>query len=321
VRIRIYRAFASNNSGSYTLVGSFSTPAAAAEAAAQLQAVCDAHHAWSEAQTGTEETGSPLDAFIQSQGLVAAAEPPGRDDDWPQHGPKPSVLASGNQVLFHVPYTVTMPPLFGELIYKRGGRVQAELNHTHHDLAVEFGYWPLDLPWSSPDKGGVLDAFEERLRQELPAHTGRAEFDTRPPVAPAFHHGDWGARSMSAVFVDLVAGVQAVRALAEQARMSLYLRVWECPGEGHDPFAALRAQSRPWGRFRVILWQVGPDRIAAMKAVREALACGLTEAKVALADLPSEVLIDVDERFARAAVEGLRAAGCDAELVAPAPPR
>lgn len=71
----------------------------------------------------------------------------------------------------------------------------------------------------------------------------------------------------------------------------------------------------------MILWQVGSDRIAAMKAVRDALACGLAEAKEALAELPREVLVDVSEPFARDAALRLADAGCDAEVVAPAPAR
>ncbi|MEO7328374.1 MAG: ribosomal protein L7/L12, partial [Minicystis sp.] len=99
-----------------------------------------------------------------------------------------------------------------------------------------------------------------------------------------------------------------------------HLRVWEDQDTAPDPLAALRATMRPWGWFRVILWQAGPDPIAALKGVRDALACGLDEAKEALSDLPREVLVDVEERFAREAVEKLRKAGCDAELALPSKP-
>lgn len=320
MRIRIYRAFASNNSGSYTLLGSFSTPAAAEHVAAELQALCDAHDDWIEATPYPYEGQAPLDTFVQANGL-SAAEPPGRSDEWPEHGPKPAVVAAGHQVLFHVPYTVTMPPLFGEVLYKRGGRVELELNHAHHDLAVDLGYYPSDTELPAPAKAAALDAFETLLRAELPALSARPENDSRPAIAPVFHRGTWGLRQLSLVLPDLVAGVRHVRALADAAAMNLHVRVWECPGDSEDPFAALRAQPRPWGRFRVILWQVGSDRIAAMKAVRDALACGLSEAKEALAELPREVLVDVSEQVARDAALRLTEAGCDAEVVAPAPPR
>jgi hypothetical protein len=317
MRIRIYRAFASNNSGSYTLIGSFSSAGDAAEVAALLQQACDEHDAWLEATPYPYDGAAPLDAFMQAQGLTAAPKAPGRSDDWPEHGPKPSVVAAGHQVLFHVPYTVTMPALFGELMYRRGGRVDVELNHTHHDLAVEIDYWPEDMGWNDPGRAAALDAFEGRLRELLPELTGRGQHDNRPAVAPAFHRATFGGRGVAVIFADLVEGVQKVRALADETRTGLRLRVWECE-PGPDPFAALRASARPWGQFRVILWQLGPDRIAAMKAVRDALACGLEEAKQALSELPAEVLVDVDETFAQKAAAKLLNAGCDAEVVVPA---
>lgn len=90
------------------------------------------------------------------------------------------------------------------------------------------------------------------------------------------------------------------------------------PHGAGDPFAMLRQRPIPWGRFRVILWQIGPDRVAAMKAARDALGCGLAEAKAALEDLPREILVDVGEEHAKQAADALRRAGCDAEVVLPA---
>jgi ribosomal protein L7/L12 len=121
------------------------------------------------------------------------------------------------------------------------------------------------------------------------------------------------------VFTDLVEGVTGVRRVARELGLHVHLRVSECPHGQKDPFAALRAREVPWGQFRVILWQLGPDRIAAMKAVREALGAGLAEAKAALEDLPREILVDVGEDHAKAAADALRRAGCDAEVVAPSP--
>ena len=36
---------------------------------------------------------------------------------------QPSAVAVGRQVMVHAPYTVTLPPVFGELFYAMGGRV------------------------------------------------------------------------------------------------------------------------------------------------------------------------------------------------------
>ena len=74
----------------------------------------------------------------------------------------------------------------------------------------------------------------------------------------------------------------------------------------------------PWDRFRVILWRIGPDRIAAMKALHDVLGCDLGDAKAALEDLPRELLADVSEEHARRAADALARAGCEAEVVLPA---
>lgn len=311
MRIRLFTAFASNNSGSYTIVGSFRDAATAAEVARLVQEACDAHHAWHGEHNYEADGESPLEAFAQREGLHA--DKPGREDDWPAYGPAPTAVASDRQVIVHVPYTVTMPPVFGALFYAKGGRVETEIDHAHEDLAVEAGYWAKDLGWNDPRVPELLSTFEQRVEAELPALAARGEHDDRPAVAPV-----WGAGHFSVVFRDLVEGVQTLRRLAGEIGVHLTLRVYECPHGAGDPFAMLRERRIPWGRFRVILWQLGPDRIAAMKAVRDAVGCGLAEAKAALEDLPREVLVDVGEKHAKAAAAALAQAGCDAEVVLPA---
>src|SRR4051812_39066228 len=103
MRISLFSAFASNNSGSYTIVGSFQDEGAAEEVARLLREVSDAHTAWREEHDGDddEDLVSPLDVFAREHGL--RAQKPGRDDEWPQYGPKPSVVAIGYQVLVHAP--------------------------------------------------------------------------------------------------------------------------------------------------------------------------------------------------------------------------
>ncbi|WP_437573960.1 ribosomal protein L7/L12 [Sorangium sp. So ce887] len=322
MRIRLFNAFASNNSGSYTIVGSFRDAATAEEVARLVQEVCDAHSAWLGARdaapaAAAPEGDSPLEAFAQREGLRADNHG-GDGDDWPQYGPSPAAIAAGHQVIVHAPYTVTMPPVFGALFYAKGGRVETELDHAHEELAVEFSYWPADVRWDDPGAAERLDAFEQRVTAELPAWTAPREHDSRPPIAPAWHGDGWRSRHLSAVFADLVEGVQGVRRLAREHGMRLTVRVTECPHGVADPFARLRARPNPWGPFHVILWQIGPDRIAAMKAVRQAVGCDLDEVKAALEGLPREILVDVTEEHARRAADLLRQAGCDAEAVVPA---
>lgn len=316
MRIRLFTAFASNNSGAYTIVGRFADEAVAAEVAALLQRAIDAHDAWHRAHEWEEEGEAPLDDLVREQGLRAARH--GRGDEWPSYAREPpSAVALGRQVMVHSAYTVTMPPVFGEAFYAKGGRVEVELDHSHEPLAVEFGWHPKGMPHGDPRLEPALDAFEALLRPELDALVTRPESDRRPSVAPAWHRGYWGERNLSVVFADLVEGVRAVRAVADACGMDLTLRLAECPHGAEDPLANVRRPMIPAGWSRVILWSPGTDRVATMKALREVMACGLDEARAAIDDLPREVLVDVSEPHAQAAAATLRAAGCDVEVAAP----
>lgn len=52
----------------------------------------------------------------------------------------------GHQVWWFAEYTVTLPKQVGHWFFAMGGRIQAELNHTHHPLLAHLSLWP-DLPW------------------------------------------------------------------------------------------------------------------------------------------------------------------------------
>ncbi|MCB9564481.1 MAG: ribosomal protein L7/L12 [Kofleriaceae bacterium] len=316
MRIRLFVAFASNNSGSYTMVGRFADAATADDVARLVEELCVEHAAWNDAHDQGDDLAleSPLDRFVAREGLRAVK--PGRGDDWPQHGPPPRVIATGHQILLHAPYTASLSPVFGELIYARGGRVDVELDHAHERVAVELGYWG-----GFEAEEASLDAFEAELAAALPTLAAPDPHDSRPAIAPVFHRGSWGARQLTAVFRDVIEAMRAIRALAGAHGVDLDLRVRECPGGVADPLALLRASgaAAPRGVWTVILWQVGADRIAVMKAVRQLRGCGLQEARDALAELPLEVVVDVAEAFARDGAAALVAAGADAEAVMPRP--
>jgi hypothetical protein len=185
MRIRLYQAFASNNSGSYTIVGTFESSQDADDIASLLRAVCAEHGPWYEQHAYDEDGESPLERFAREHGL--SDERPGRADDWPEHGPTPSITSVGHQVLVHVPYTVTMPRVFGELFYKRGGRVDIELDHAHEDRSVEMAFYVPDIKWNDPERSRRIDALERELLDVLPPLVRRREHDERPVIEPAFH--------------------------------------------------------------------------------------------------------------------------------------
>ncbi len=245
MRIRIFQAFASNNSGSYTIVGTFDSPEIAQEVARLLGEVCREHDGWHEEHEYDDTGESPLDAFVRTHGLTE--EKPGRGDEWPQYGEPPSVLGVAHQVLVHAPYTVTMPRLFGEFFYKRGGRVEIELDHSHEELAVEFSFYAPDLRWDDPEGKRRVNELVAKLQGLLPRLTQREEHDKRPRIPPAFHEGHWGSRHLTAVFGRIIEGVEVVRALAAEHGVSLRVRLTECPHGVADPLAHLRGAPPPLG--------------------------------------------------------------------------
>ena len=238
MKVRVWSSFASNNSGSYSLVGSFKDGAVAASVAAELARLCAEHDAWLDAPG---ETPSPLDTFITAHGLWKLPE----DQSWPEHGPAPSVAAVGHQVLVHVPYTVSMPPTLGQLIYARGGRVELELDHSHNPVVAEVGmWWPYQLDKEAKAASIALVLRELADSSELRAllSAPRAE-DTTTAELLAWHQSDNWLESpitVGAVFGEqLIEGVRALAALAAKHGGGHHLRLYEA-FRNDDPLAHLR---------------------------------------------------------------------------------
>lgn len=157
MHVRVWNAYASNNSGSYTIVGRLPSVEVAERVADELRSVVDAHTSWREAWDGeTSLDASPLAAFCKKHGLTWNSDQGGWDD-WPEHRDdnRPSVLVAGKQLIVHHPYTVSLPTAIGEMFYKHGGRVEHEENHAHRPLTVLAGFW---WPWT--DEGRALKATE-----------------------------------------------------------------------------------------------------------------------------------------------------------------
>jgi ribosomal protein L7/L12 len=315
MRIRIFQAFASNNSGSYTLVGQFCSVADAEEAARILEDVCARESAWHESRA---ESPSPLEEFASTHALRPFKEDD-PDNGWPDLDSGPRVVMAGTQVLVHVNFTVTMPRVLGEFLFSKGGRISLELIHSHDPLAAELEFW---IPDARGDEEAQvrLQALRAKIEAILPPLTANPGED-RKPISPAWYDDEkWSLMTLAVVFDDLAAGVLAVRSLAEDAGVSVYLTVFEVHERDHDPFAPFRnrkARDTHGGRHRVVLWRAGPQRVEVLKALREALECTLEEACTWIDDLPKEVFVDVSEDAASTLAAKLRAAGADAEAILP----
>lgn len=250
MRIRLWNAYSSNNSGSYTLVGSFRSAEEAKAVCDEVASVCQEHGEWVERRDKEShrwdekfnQDGSPLGRFITDQRLSVDKDE-GTGDDWPEYGSQPTVVAVDHQVLLHVDYTITMPRAFGELFYRRGGRVDLELNHSHDAVCTLFTV--------SMEGRYTSEEMEEKWAQK------RAEFLLRlqagaladvlkwPPsfeknAVPLYvgegHHGEV---EVGAVFPDVVEGARALRVLVAELGLRVHFRVFEAKRES-DPFRALR---------------------------------------------------------------------------------
>lgn len=242
MRIRMWNAFASNNSGSYVIVGRFPTAALAGDVAAELRDVVSAHSAWLDAHAERPSAGSPLAAYAATLGL--GYEP--AHDEWPEYsGHRPSVWSIDHQVFVHADYTVTMPRVIGHALYARGGRVETELDHAHHPVVATFEIylisrspWDLDVPARVQELVDALCAGDGALiAHHLPGQSPAWQ-GTTSSLAPGFGGPDL---VVGAVFDDLAGGFTAVAAAVARVGARLHVRVSEALHDrGVDALAMLR---------------------------------------------------------------------------------
>lgn len=244
MRIKVWNAFASNNSGSYTIVGSFDSPEIAATTAAELASVMKAHEQWLLDHEGKPATTpSPLALLAEKYGITGQ-EDAGQRDDWPQYSANnvPQAFAIERKVIIHHEYTVTLPRLFGYLFYILGGRVDQELNHAHNHILALFELW---IPWDQRDKIDIKQAIAETVR-ELNAKDGPLSTeivkDYFEPAWQADERFGYPNLTIGAAFSDLLAGFTAVEKIAEKNHMRTLVKVFEAY-DNKDPFTFLRPSS------------------------------------------------------------------------------
>ncbi len=310
MKLRIWNAYASNNSGSYTIVGSFPDAELAADVAEVLDGVVRAHAAWVKANEWTGDgEGSPLAEFCRAHGM-SWQKGVGVGEEWPYAGGDntPRVAAIDHHVVVHHAYTVTLPRTFGEYFYKRGGRVDVEHDHAHHPLVTIVDFWYLG-------EDEVLASLIAKLLDERGPLFTHAD----PSFAPAWRDDakpfDGAPFRIAAVFGDLVAGTAAVTAIARAAQVHTTVRVMEAFGAEGDPMAFLRPSSPVVPRFDVRLIDLGTQRQAVLDTIIDATGFYGHDVRERLEKLPTDVVRMTTGARAKQLAEVVERAGGAVEIV------
>jgi hypothetical protein len=238
MRIRIWNAFASNNSGSYTIVGKFPTPELASDVAAQLTTLVQAHEHWRQDESANDDA-SPLSLFANQYRLTSDDEVE-IDESWPEYNDDvPQVFAIGHQVVIHHDYTLGLPRMFGHYFYVRGGRVEHEINHAHGPIVAVFSIWSATEERNNIDVKAKVDSIIEDLTGlGGPLETGCGKSNVAPVWRPSRQFGEVDL-TVGAVFDDLLTGFSAVEKIAKVHGMKMVVKLFEST-DGADPLASLR---------------------------------------------------------------------------------
>jgi hypothetical protein len=234
MRIRIWNAYASNNSGSYTIVGVFPDAASAAAAAEELRELCRAETEWAEASTRSDE--EPLVQFARAHGHVE--ESAVNSDVWPMYpSTAPDVVVAGRRLIVHHPQTITLPALLGAHVYKRGGRVETEIEHAHHAVVADCR---ISARFNDPDRAAKC----ERIAAELAQPGSVLHRHSDPAVAPIVRHEVDMSWSFVRAWIALddesvVRGLEELASVVARHGCELEFRLSESPG-GRDPLHGWR---------------------------------------------------------------------------------
>ncbi|MFY0562607.1 hypothetical protein ACN28E_02090 [Archangium lansingense] len=311
MRIHVWNAFASNNSGSYTIVGRFPSEELAAQVAAELSEVLVEQVRWRRTPgarwngEGPEpETPSPLRAFTQTHSLTQTGA------DWADQG-ELRAWSTGHQVFLHDPWTLGLQDSYEEFLKVRGGKVEKVIRHAHGDLVSRF-----ELRGTLPKK--TKAATVSTLVEELHADDGPLVMQAPFDIQPAWREGskpNEPVLTLGAAFHDLAAGFTGVETLARRHGLEVTVQVSEDEALG-DPLAWLRPSQPPLKRKMFDVWLLGAGYSAKEVALRlEKLRHGrYVDVPGLLKLIPDTVLKRLTQARAEQAVRFLRECGANAEL-------
>lgn len=327
----VHAAWASNNSGSYTLVGNFGDNALARATGERLltlfremRALYDEREqevrrllAEGAKRIMLPDVETPMHRLVEAEGLTALGDDFIDGDSWPSNGgsAEENVLILGQQVIVHVGWTVTMPRAIAELFFKAGARIDTEIDHAHHSLVVVTGLYP-PVYGMTPEQREANRARLASARSQIDAQLAVDQPPRWPGDAPSLHawHDEGHGLRLGLVPRELIPELVPIRDAAARHDLNMHVRIFEALGVGGDPLADMRqrADGRAAGTWSVVLWKEGPHRIAVMKAMREHTSLGLEATKRQLGDLPIALLEGITEDLAKTFAKALTDAGADA---------
>ena len=318
MKVKVWNAFASNNSGSYTIVGSFPSCEIAEEVARELTEVLQSHSDWLSAKANWSRLPeafeeSPFSKFIKRHGLHPKENEGGIwtdcDDDIPQ------AFAIESKVIVHHDYTITMPREFGEFFYCKGGRVQQEINHAHNPVVAICELW---VPW------------EERKEEELPGKISALleilcapgstflELSRGGRYGPAWRRGDeFGTAPLTigAIFDDLCAGFTTVNQIAKEQGFKTSIKVFEAFDES-DPLSFLRPSTPPLERKlkSLTLLEAGYAPTEVVNVLMQLLDVSYSDAREVLDSAPVVIFADALPERSEEAASLLKKAGASVQI-------
>lgn len=228
MRVRLFRAWASNNSGAYVLLGRFRDASVAEKAAADLNDALAAHDEWS-ARVPQSKDASPFMAFAEAHGLPM-------QDRWVPWGDGMRCQVLDRQVLLEG-YAADMPSAFVAYVAKHEGHVETELIHAHGAVILRAEVWMVE-GWRAErqvESAAALARFEARIGGDAEL---AASLEGRGQHAPRRAHviaAEDGEAHVIAAPRDVTRASKALRAAALAEGLLISFQVSEWVDDQGDP--------------------------------------------------------------------------------------
>ncbi|CAN5442910.1 hypothetical protein BH11CYA1_BH11CYA1_10540 [soil metagenome] len=226
MKIKVWQAYASNNSGSYTIIGRFPDAQLAQQVACDLNQLLEKYNEWVFFDKWKTEK-SPLEEFAHQHNLHF--DPSNDEDDWPMAfsddvlPEPPRAIALRDKVLIHHQYTISLPAMLGQYFYARGGRVREEITMAEKPLLAKFEIVaPFEAVRSLRRDVDMKGLAEELMAEDGPLKTGLVSQTIVELVKTGFQGQ---TIKFEARFTDLIKSFSKISEIVNKYEVQLYLRL------------------------------------------------------------------------------------------------